>query len=88
MHEHDAMLRAARRDWAARPRLREDNRKCRPNVERVISQVATRGGRLLKLRYPGCARNNAWLKNRIAALNLRNLISRGLTRDNAVWVLT
>jgi len=87
MHEHDALLRAARRDWAARPRLREDYRKYRPGVERVISQVATRGGRRLKLRYLGTARNNAWLKNRTAALNLRNLISRGLTRDNAAWVL-
>jgi hypothetical protein len=57
-------------------------------VERVISQVATRGGRPIKLRYLGSARNNAWLKNRIAALSLRNLISRGLTRDNAAWVLT
>ena len=87
MHQHDALLRAARRDWAARPALREDYRKYRPNVERVISQVATRGGRRLKLRYLGTARNNAWLKNRTAALNLRNLISRGLTRDNAAWVL-
>ena len=41
LHEHDALLRAARRDWAARPRLREDYRKYRPNVERVISQVAS-----------------------------------------------
>ena len=87
MHEHDALLRAARRDWAARPGLREDYRKYRPNVERVISQVAARGGRRLKLRYRGTARNNAWLKNRTAALNLRNLISRGLTRDNAAWAL-
>jgi hypothetical protein len=87
LHEHDALLRAARQDWAARPGLREDYRKFRPNVERVISQVATRGGRRLKLRYLGTARNNAWLKNRTAALNLRNLISRGLARDNAAWVL-
>ena len=57
------------------------------HVERVISQVATRGGRLLKLRYPGCARNNAWLKNRTAALNLRNLISRGLDHRNGAWAL-
>jgi len=87
MHEHDALLRAARRDWAARPKLREDYRKYRPNIERAISQAATRGGRRLKLRYLGTTRNNAWLKNRTAALNLRNLISRGLTRDNAAWAL-
>ena len=87
LHEHDALLRAARRDWAAQPALREDYRKYRPNVERVISQVATRGGRRLKLRYLGTARNNAWLKNRTAALNLRNLISRGLARQNGAWAL-
>jgi hypothetical protein len=86
MHPRDALLRAARRDWAARPRLREDYRKYRPSIERVIAQAATRGGRRLKLRYLGTTRNNAWLKNRTAALNLRNL-SRGLARDNAAWVL-
>jgi len=44
-------------------------------VERVISQIASRGGRRLKLRYLGTARN------------LRNLISPGLTRDNGAWAL-
>ena len=87
LHEHDALLRAARAGWAAQPGLREDYRKFRPNVERVISQIASRGGRRLRLRYLGTARNNAWLKHRTAALNLRNLISRGLTRDNGAWVL-
>ena len=88
LHEHHALLRAARREWAARPGLREDYRKFRPNVERVISQVASRGGRRLKLRYLGTARNNAWLKNRTAALNLRNLINHGLNRRGGEWVLT
>jgi IS5 family transposase len=87
LHPRDALLRAARHDWAARPALREDYKKYRPNVERVISQVATRGGRRLKLRYLGTARNNAWLKNRTAALNLRNLISRGLAFQNRTWAL-
>jgi IS5 family transposase len=87
LHPRDALLRAARRDWAARPGLREDYKKYRPNVERVISQVASRGGRRLKLRYLGTARNNAWLKNRTAALNLRNLITRGLEHQNGTWAL-
>jgi hypothetical protein len=87
LHKHDALLRAARADWAARPALRESYRKHRPNIERVISQVSSRGGRRLKLRYLGTARNNIWLKNRTAALNLRNLISRGLAVDNGAWVL-
>ena len=87
LHPRDALLRAARRDWATQPGLREDYRKFRPNVERVICQVASRGGRRLKLRYRGTARNNAWLKNRTAALNLRNLIARGLDHHNGAWAL-
>jgi hypothetical protein len=87
LHPRDVLLRAARRDWAARPGLREDYKKYRPNVERVISQVASRGGRRLKLRYLGTARNNAWLKHRTAALNLRNLIIRGLAPENGAWAL-
>ena len=87
LHEHDALLRQARRDWADDPELRERYRRHRPNVERVISQLASRGGRRLKLRYLGVAANNAWLKRRTAALNLRNLIGRGLTRRDGAWVL-
>jgi len=87
LHPHDARLRAARAQWAASPALREDYKRYRPNVERVIPQIACRGGRRLKLRYRGTARNNAWLKRRTAALNLRNLISRGLAFDNGAWVL-
>ena len=87
LHEHDALLRAARADWATQPGLRENYRKHRPNVERVISQIASRGGRRLRLRYRGTAKNNAWLKHRTATLNLRNLISRGLTREHGAWVL-
>ena len=87
LHPHDALLRAARAHWAAQPALREDYAKYRPNVERVISQIASRGGRRLKLRYLGTVKNNAWLKNRTAALNLRNLISHGLDHHNGTWAL-
>jgi IS5 family transposase len=87
LHEHDGLLRAARRDWAARPALRENYRKHRPNVERAVAQAATWRGRRLKLRYRGVTRNNAWLKRRTAALNLRNLISRGLASRGGAWVL-
>jgi hypothetical protein len=88
LHPRDAILRAARRDWATQPALREHYRTYRPNVERVISQIASRGGRRLKLRYRGTARNNAWLSNRTAALNLRTLIHRGLVPDHGAWALT
>src|SRR6266511_2868676 len=87
LHEHDALLRQARRDWAQDPGLQARYRRHRPNVERVISQLASRGGRRLKLRYRGTAANNAWLKRRTGALNLRNLIGRGLTRRDSTWAL-
>jgi hypothetical protein len=75
---HDQLLRAARADWAADPGLRQDYRAHRPDVERVIAQVATFRGRRLRLRYRGVASNHAWLKRRTAALNLRNLAGKGL----------
>ncbi|MGH3862302.1 IS1182 family transposase [Actinokineospora sp.] len=87
LHQRDDLLRQARRDWAEKPDLREKYRKFRPNVERVISQIASLGGRRLKLRYRGTTKNNDWLKRRTAGLNLRNLIGRGLTRTAGVWVL-
>jgi len=87
LHPRDDLLRAARRDWAVGTGLREDYMKHRPNVERAIAQVATWRGRRLKLRYRGTAKNNAWLKRRTAALNLRNLTGRGLARRDGAWVL-
>ena len=87
LHERDDLLRQARADWADDAELRDNYRHHRPNVERVISQIASHGGRRLKLRYRGTTKNAAWLKRRTAGLNLRNLIGRGLTRTAGVWVL-
>jgi hypothetical protein len=87
LHPRDDMLRAARRDWATDPKLRERYRTNRPNVERVISQIANRGGRRIKLRYRGTVKNHAWLTRRTAALNLRNLLGRGLIRVKGTWTL-
>jgi hypothetical protein len=87
LHERDDLLRAARADWAAGTGLREDYMAHRPNVERAIAQVATFRGRRLKLRYRGVASNHAWLKRRTAAINLRNLLGKGLTRRDGAWVL-
>jgi hypothetical protein len=86
LHERDDLLRQARRGWTTNPELRKRYRRHRPNIERVIAQIASRGGRRLKLRYRGTANNNAWLKRRTAALNLRNLINRGLNYTNG-WAL-
>ena len=87
LHERDDLLRQARADWAADTGLRKDYMTHRPNVERAVAQVATWRGRRLKLRYRGVTKNNAWLKSRTAALNLRNLIGKGLTRRDGAWVL-
>jgi hypothetical protein len=87
LQRRDDLLRQARRDWRENPDLREQYRRHRPNVERVISQLASRGGRRIKLRYLGIVANNAWLKRRTAALNLRNLIGRGLYLTTAGWRL-
>jgi len=84
LHPRDELLRAARRDWAG---LRKDYTAWRPNVERAVAQVATFRGRRLKLRYRGVTKNHAWLKRRTAAVNLRNLIGKGLTRRGGAWVL-
>jgi hypothetical protein len=88
LHEHDRELRAARAQWRADTERRDNYRKYRPNVERVISQIANRGGRRVKLRYRGTTKNHAWLTRRVAGLNLRNLIGRGLTHTTAGWTLT
>jgi Transposase domain (DUF772)/Transposase DDE domain len=87
LHPRDDLLRAARAGWAASSGLRKDYRTHRPNVERAIAQVATWRGRRLKLRYRGTARNHAWLKRRTAALNLRNLLGKGLVRRDGAWAL-
>jgi Transposase DDE domain len=87
LHPRDDLLRAARAGWAAGSGLRKDYRTHRPNVERVIAQVATWRGRRLKLRYRGTAKNDAWLKRRTAALNLRNLTGMGLALRGGAWAL-
>jgi len=87
LHERDHLLRNARREWSTNPDVPDKYRKTRPNVERVVSQIATRGGRRLKLRYRGTTKNHAWLTRRTAGLNLRNLLGRGLTRTEGTWIL-
>jgi hypothetical protein len=84
LHPHDDLLRAARAEW---PALRGDYSAHRPNVERAIAQLATRRGLRIRLRYRGVIPNDAWLKSRTAALNLRSLIGRGLTRHDGTWIL-
>ena len=81
IHPHEGLLRAAR----AQARTPEFKRAypTRSMIERVISWTATQNGRRVKLRYTGTARNDAWLHNRCAAINLRTLLRHGLTRSGA-----
>ena len=85
IHPHEGLLRAAR----AQARTPEFKRACptRSMIERVISWTATQNGRRVKLRYIGTARNDAWLHNGCAAINLRTLLRHGLTRSGGAWVL-
>ena len=87
LHERGDLLRAARAGWAAGTGLRQDYMAHRPSVERAVAQAAAFRGRRLKLRYRGVAKNHAWLKRRTAAVNLRNLPGKGLTRRSGAWVL-
>jgi len=76
-----------RRDHRARakqPEFQQIYRAKRPLVERSIAWL-TRGNR--RLRYRGVAKNNAWLHHRVAALNLRRLLTLGLTQTNGAWTL-
>ena len=85
IHPHEGLLRAAR----AQSRTAEFRQACptRSMIERVIAWTATQNGRRVKLRYIGTAKNDAWLHNRCAALNLRTLLRHGLTRSGGAWVL-
>jgi len=87
LHQHDALLRQARRDWATRPDLPAIYRQHRPMVERSIAWLIGPKGRCRKLRYRGVAANDFWLHTRMAALNLRRLRNLGLTHTGHTWTL-
>ena len=86
LHPRDDLLRAARAGWSAGRGMRKDYRTHRPNVERPShrsppggdggSSSATAGRRRIT---PG--------SSAAAALNLRNLLSKGLTRCDGAWAL-
>ncbi|MFC4063285.1 IS1182 family transposase [Planomonospora corallina] len=82
--DHDLQV-AARRQAATDPAWQDDYRRWRPPVERAVAWVVAGGNR--RLRYIGTIKNDAWLRLRAAALNLRTLVRRGLTRSGGVWVL-
>lgn len=86
IHPHEGLLRAARAQ-ARTPQFRQDY-PTRSAIERTIAWTATQNGHRIRLRYIGTARNNAWLHNRCAGLNLRTLVNAGLARSGGAWVLS
>ena len=81
------LLRAARADWAARHRAARGLHGS-PAQRRAHRRPGRHlPGRRLELRYLGVAKNHAWLKRRTAALNLRDLLGKGLTRRDGASVL-
>jgi hypothetical protein len=56
-------------------------------IERIIFWTVTCNGHRIRLRYLGAAKNNAWLHNRCAAINLRTMLRHGLTRRDRAWAL-
>jgi hypothetical protein len=59
----------------------------RSAIERIIAWTATQNGRRIRLRYIGAVKNDAWLRTRCVAINLRTLLRHGLTRRDGAWVL-
>lgn len=84
LHEHHGLQRE-HRQRAQNPAWQADYRQYRPMVERSIAWLVAGGNR--RLRYRGVEKNNAWLHNRTAALNLRKLLNLGLTRKQGTWAL-
>ena len=83
VHEHEALLRA-HRARAKDQAFQDSYRTHRPMVERSIAWLV-RGNR--RVPYRGIAKNNAWLHHRLAALNLRRLLTLGLTHRHGTWQL-
>ncbi|WP_197420215.1 transposase, partial [Mycobacterium sp. NAZ190054] len=80
---HHALQQSARKQ-SRNTRWLNEYRQHRPMVERSIAWL-TRGNR--KVRYRGVAKNDQWLHHRAAALNLRRLITLGLTNAGKTWAL-
>jgi len=85
IHPHESLLRAARAR-ARTPQFKQAY-PTRAMIERIIAWTATCNGRRVRLRYIGTGKNDAWLHNRSAAINLRTLINAGLTRQGGAWAL-
>ena len=81
--EHHQLQREHRQHFSDNT-IADTYRQHRPMVERTIAWL-TRGNR--RVPYRGIERNNNWLHHRAAAINLRRLITLGLTITNGTWTL-
>jgi hypothetical protein len=81
--EHHQLQRQ-HRQRARNEQFQATYRRHRPMVERSIAWL-TRGAR--RVPYRGVAKNNAWLHHRAAGLNLRRLLTLGLTQKDGTWAI-
>jgi transposase len=81
VHRHETLQRR-HRQRAKDPDFQHIYREKRPMVERSIAWLVNRNRRVP---YRGVIKNNAWLRHRIAGLNLRRLLALGLTFSEGHW---
>ena len=84
VNEHDDELVYGRQAWKD-PILQAHYRQHRPMVERAIAWLVAHGNR--RVPYRGVERNHQWLSHRVAALNLRRLVTLGLDHTDGSWSL-
>ena len=84
LHPFDAELVESRRAWDEGD-FAEDYRRWRPMVERSIAWLVAKGNR--RCRFRGVKANRLGLSLRAAAINLRQLVYRALTRKRGKWKL-
>ncbi len=84
LHPHNARQRA-HRARAQAPDFQAVYRAHRRMVERSIAWLVAGANR--RLRFRGTRLNDLWLHHRVAGLNLRRLLTLGLTRTAGQWAL-
>lgn len=84
LHPEHALMRS-HRSAARKEDFQADYKRHRPMVERSIAWLVAADNR--RLRYRGVAKNNAWFRNRIGAVNLKRLLSLGLTVRDGAWAI-
>ena len=83
LHPHD-LLQRAHRARAQGDEFQDTYRSLRPMVERTLAWL-TRGNR--RVPYRGIAKNDAWFHHRAAAVNLKRMLTLGLTSREGAWAL-